>query len=53
MSAAERVWLYIHEEPNTGCWLWSGSLNNNGYPNFAADGRVVKGHRFVYEMFRG
>jgi len=56
-------WQYIfdrmHPEPNSGCWLWAGELNNAGY------GRIVRGnnhcglrvrslaHRVTYQMARG
>ena len=28
---AERFHQSYHEEPNTGCWLWTGKLDKDGY----------------------
>ena len=43
--------LYI-PEPNSGCWIWIGNLNNKGYGKFQL-GRtgysMVYAHRFSYE----
>ena len=38
-------------DPNTGCWIWTGSLNNKGYGNFRVGDKVLKAHRFAYEYF--
>lgn len=40
-------------EPNSGCWLWMGSLNKAGYPCPYYEGRSVRAHRLAYEAFRG
>lgn len=38
-------------EPNSGCWLWVGSLfRSNGYPSV---GNNVAGHQLVWEMVNG
>jgi hypothetical protein len=39
----------------SGCWIWDGLLNTNGYGSFfAGTGRVpVLAHRHVYELYRG
>ena len=44
----------IVPEPNSGCWLWVGSLNGR-YPKMW-DGRrgyVIYAHRFAYTVYRG
>lgn len=33
------------------CWLWSGSVGQDGYGKFLRDS--VRPHRFSYELFRG
>lgn len=41
-------------EPNTGCWLWAGELNRNGYGIFSpGKGVRVAAHRLSYELERG
>jgi HNH endonuclease len=40
-------------DPETGCWIWSGKLQQNGYGRTRVNGRVVMAHRASYEHFRG
>lgn len=37
-------------DPNSGCWLWTGSLLSNGYGSFGRRGRA---HRASYEAHVG
>lgn len=46
----ERFWEKVSPEPNTGCWLWTGNTQNNGYGQLWPH-RLV--HRFAYELLRG
>ena len=54
-----RFLKFISPEPNTGCWLWSGCLDVNGYGRFSVgsmkDGtRATRfAHRVAYELFVG
>ena len=43
----------VEPEPNSGCWLWVGHVNDNGYGLFHVNGRNVRAHRFAYEHYRG
>lgn len=36
MVTQEYLEAHTHPEPNTGCWLWSGSVNRGGY------GKVIR-----------
>ena len=41
-------------EPNTGCWLWIGSVPNAaGYARIKRDGRKIQAHRWAYELHAG
>ena len=40
-------------DSNTGCWNWTGAINNYGYGNFRVDDKVLKAHRFSYEYYVG
>jgi len=40
-------------EPNTGCWLWLGSLQKFGYGRIRVDGVEYAAHRFMWERARG
>lgn len=53
---AERVASYISPEPNSGCWLWAGTLDRNGYGRIgrgkASEGTMLA-HRAAYEIYVG
>jgi hypothetical protein len=42
-------------EPMSGCWLWIGLLNDNGYgvTNRSGEQRTLYAHRAAWELFRG
>lgn len=45
-------WEKIYTEPNTGCWLWAGSLTS-GYGSISVGGKSQRAHRYVYELVKG
>lgn len=40
-------------DPDTGCWIWLGSTQSNGYGRVAVNGRSVYAHRASYAEFCG
>lgn len=56
LPVAERFWNFVMPEPNSGCWLWSGTYNNKGYGRLSvgsiADGssKFAMAHRISYEI---
>lgn len=41
----------IQIEPNSGCWLWTGTINTQGYAKFARRGQpTISVHRAIYEL---
>lgn len=42
-------------EPVTesGCWIWTGSLNEHGYGGFHLRGKTTKAHRVAWLLYRG
>lgn len=36
-------------DPNTGCFIWTGRVQNVGYPCFDPYGKPVLAHRWAYE----
>lgn len=55
MSAklAERIERLAMPEPNSGCWLWTGSLGTAGYGSIRVSGKTRSAHRVSYEAFLG
>ena len=44
----ERFMDKVSPEPMSGCWLWLGSLTNDGYGELWAHGKRMKAHRWSY-----
>lgn len=49
----ERVLHRIVPEPMSGCWLWDGSCDGQGYGEVRDGGVTFKAHRVVFEIFVG
>ena len=47
-SPATRFKHYVKIDPQSGCWLWQGAMQN-GYPMY----RLGYAHRFAYEHIFG
>lgn len=45
-KAAKRIQVC----PESGCWLWQGEINRNGYGRVWVDGKRLMAHRVVYEL---
>jgi len=45
----ETIDEWVVKEPNSGCWVWMGSMNKGGYGT--AKGTLA--HRVVYGWFKG
>jgi len=50
---ASRLFEKIIPEPNSGCWLWAGSVNGDGYGKIFAFGGPRYAHRVSYEIHKG
>ena len=46
------AWARVHPEPNTGCWLWSGSMDQHGYGKIWVRPRILFAHRWFYEHLK-
>jgi len=42
----------IIPEPNSGCWLWTASLDSKGYGAVRVNGVLHRAHRLVYALLR-
>lgn len=47
---SDRLLQRIEPEPNTGCWLWAGTLGDDGYGRLAVSWKKkARAHRAVWE----
>lgn len=53
MTQKERILNKSIPEPNTGCWLWTESLDSGGYGRIRINGVLVSSHRAAYRIFVG
>jgi hypothetical protein len=54
LTVEERLDKWTYYEPNTGCWLWTGARDANGYGRIAVgNGRWRSAHRVTYELAVG
>ena len=44
-------WAKVHKTAT--CWLWTGSLDNNGYGGIRIGGTLYKAHSVAYELLVG
>ena len=49
----ERFLAKILPEPNSGCWLWTATIDQSGYGIFGigGSGNTRRAHRVSYELF--
>lgn len=48
----ERLFNRIDKKPS-GCWVWTGAVDGNGYGRLRIGGELFCAHRAAYEMIRG
>lgn len=47
----ERFWAKV--EKTEDCWLWTGAKTRGDYGSFKSGGKVVKPHRYSFELLNG
>lgn len=54
-TTRERFDAAVHMEPNTACWLWTGTVTRekHGYGRLEVNGKPTVAHRYAYEQFIG
>lgn len=52
-TTEERLELHVERVTETGCWIWVGRLNRNGYGRICLGGREPMAHRVSYELHVG
>lgn len=49
----ERFQKYVIPEPNSGCFLWVGSVNGQGYGRLNVSGKNTRANRLAWELEYG
>lgn len=49
----QRFWDKVQPEPNTGCWLWTGTVTNHGRPVFKIDSKMVVSYKLTIKLEHG
>lgn len=50
---ARKILPRVLVDQPSGCWIWQGELNRNGYGRVWIRGRRLMVHRVVWEILRG
>ncbi len=53
LDAARKKFLALVDPQPDGCWLWTGSTDDDGYGRVWFDGRSDRAHRVSYRLFIG
>ncbi len=53
LSEHERLEASITRVPESGCWIWTKSINRSGYGKTKVRGKDVTAHRWSYELHKG
>lgn len=51
MNDKERFLSKVNK--TSGCWLWQGATNPDGYGRFRLNGRIEYAHRVSHRLFKG
>ncbi len=49
----DRLMSFVSPEPNTGCWLWTGAADSDGYGFIQIAGKQRRAHRASFELLGG
>ena len=52
-SPRDKIIFFSHPEPNTGCFLWGGSIFASGYGLVHFNGKNHRAHRVVWRLANG
>ncbi len=53
ITAIDRFEMQYIPVTESGCWLWTGSPEKDGYGRMRVNGKRPKAHRYSYETFVG
>jgi hypothetical protein len=53
ITTTDRFNAKWREDPKTGCWIWTGTVNEKGYGRIRVNGRLVYAHRLAWILRYG
>jgi len=53
INTIEEVLTRYEEDPETGCWNWTGNLDTHGYGHVTIDNKTCRVHRLSYGHYNG
>lgn len=53
ISPLDRLMVNSIPEPNSGCWLWLGRLDKDGYGSIVINNKLQRAHRASYFLLKG
>ena len=53
ISAKDRLLAKLMPITETGCWIWTGCTDKDGYGDIGVNGGYKRTHRFSYELHKG
>lgn len=49
----DRLSAHTYFEPNTGCWIWMGTWDKDGYGKVHFRGQTIRVHQASFALFQG
>lgn len=53
LTGIERFDSKVFPDPNSGCWLWCGTMGSNGYGHFWNESKIFLSHRMSWMLHVG
>jgi HNH endonuclease len=53
LTVKERIDKFAMPIPESGCWIWTGSISPEGYARLHMNGKPKYAHRVAYEAYVG
>ena len=53
MTSLDRFYKHVSMEPMTGCWLWTGYTDRDGYGSTTCDSMPIRANRLSYILHLG
>lgn len=52
-NISDRFWDKVNILREDECWEWTGHIIDEGYGHFKKDGKMIRAHRYAWELTHG